>query len=298
MTMNDMINSLRFYGFEAFKLFVAFIGGYIIGYIISKVVEKVLKISELQKTLVRYGAVTTNLWASITSFIAQYVKWYTVIFVINAVFFNQMIDKLFIFLTNLLLFIVLLVIGLLIGGFLHKITKETLVAIGMEAELERHHVADSLGGIPLSSILASIVKWYVVLVFLNEGISKLGLPMLSGVMGDLLTYIPNAILGLLIILTTLIIADFTGSSLRKRNVAFSEFLALVVEIVIVFFGAVLALPKFGIVNVSILEDSFKILMVGVAIGLAIAMGLGLKDAIKRATTYYEEETVEHRKHKK
>jgi hypothetical protein len=33
----------------------------------------------------------------------------------------------------------------------------------------------------------------------------------------------------------------------------------------------------------------------VSIGLAIAIGLGLKDAIAKATKYYEEEKIEHKK---
>lgn len=300
LILDKLVDPLRHIGFILFKLFVALVGGYVVGYVISEVIKKVLRVEEFQKTLVKYGAVTSHLWNSIINFIGQFIKWYTIIFLLYVlfnqdVFFKEPVYFLFVFFTSLLFFVVLVIIGLLLGGVLHKITKDTLVAIGLEAELEKHKVADSLGGVPLSTILASIVKWYVVLVFLNEGVTKLGLPVLSNVIGNLLAYVPNAILGLLIILATLIIVDFTGTAIRKRRVAFSEFLALIIEIVIVFFGAVLALPKFGITNISILEDSFKILLAGVAIGIAIAMGLGLKDAISDTAKHYEKEIIEHKK---
>ncbi len=61
------------------------------------------------------------------------------------------------------------------------------------------------------------------------------------------------------------------------------------ESVIVFFGAVIALPHFGVTNISILEDSFRILMAGVSLALAIAAGLGLKDFIGKVAQKYEKE---------
>lgn len=327
LTVNEMIGFLRYYGFVAFALFAAFIVSYVVGHIVSRVIEKLLKIGELQKTLVKYGAVTTNLWDSITSFFSQYIKWLVVVLGLDWALIEvagrvvdgkavSILTPLSDFLISLLFLIVLLVIGLLLGGFLHKITKDTLVAVGLEKELEKHHVADTLGGIPLSSILASIVKWFVVLVFLTTGTQQFLSTVTIGqeelalktTMESLMVYIPQAILGLLILLATLIIADFASANIKKRKVSFADLLGIGVEVIIVFFGAVLALPrllgvqdpegKIFMQSLSVMTDSFKLLMIGVALGLAIAVGLGLKDAIAKASGYYEEEVVEHKKHKK
>ncbi len=319
LTVDEMLGLLRYYGFVAFALFAAFIVSYIVGHIIAKVIEKLLKIGEFQKALVKYGAVTTHLWNSIISFLSQYVKWLVVIFALDWVLAavagtsGSVLTPLSGFLTSLLFLVVLLVIGLLLGGFLHKITKDTLVAVGLEAALDKHHVADSLGGIPLSSILASIVKWFVVLVFLTTGTQQfLSTVVIYGqeklalktIMEGLMAYIPQAIMGVLIILATLIIADFASANIKKRKLAFSDLLGVGVEIVIVFFGIVLALPRLlgvrdpegtiFVQSLSVMTDSFKFLMIGISIGLAIAIGLGLKDAVAKASGYYEKRAIEHK----
>ena len=295
-----------------FWLLLAFIMGYVLGYVVSNVIRKLLTINKLEKGLVRYGAVTSELWASIVSFVAQSAKWWFVILIVVSAYQNAFqvdsvqdpIVMFFYFVNSLLLLALLTVGGLLLGGVLYKITKDFLISIGLESELGKHRVADSIGGIPISNILASIVKWYTVLLFIWQGLvifnapfsispefNKLGMVM----EGVLVGYVPEAILGLLVLLVALIIADFAGSNIRKRNVSFAEILAMGAETIIVFFGAVLALPKFGIHNVSILEDSFKILMIGISVGLAIAMGLGLKDVVAEAGKAYGKDIIKGRK---
>ena len=295
-----------------FWLLLAFIMGYVLGYVVSNVIRKLLTINKLEKGLVRYGAVTSELWASIVSFVAQSAKWWFVILIVVSAYQNAFqvdsvqdpIVMFFYFVNSLLLLALLTVGGLLIGGVLYKITKDFLISIGLESELGKHKVADSIGGIPISNILASIVKWYTVLLFVWQGLVVFNAPFsispefnkLGMVMeGVLVGYVPEAILGLLVLLVALIIADFAGSNIRKRNVSFAEILAMGAETIIVFFGAVLALPKFGIHNVSILEDSFKILMIGISVGLAIAMGLGLKDVVAEAGKAYGKDIIKGRK---
>jgi len=284
---------------NVFWLILAFVMGYVLGYVVSNVIRKLLTINKLEKGLVRYGAVTSELWASIVSFISQSAKWWFVILIVVSAYQNAFevdsvqdpIVMFFYFVNSLLLLAVLTIGGLLIGGVLYRVTKDFLISIGLESELGKHKVADSIGGIPISNILASIVKWYTVLLFVWQGLVVFNAPFsispefnkLGMVMeGVLVGYVPEAILGLLVLIVALIIADFAGSNIRRRNVSFAEVLALAAETIIVFFGAVLALPKFGIHNVSILEDSFKILMIGISIGLAIALGLGLKDVVAEA----------------
>lgn len=322
ITMDQIMSTLVEYGMIGLVLIAAFIGGYIFGYIASKVLRRVLMIGELQKTLVRYGAVTSKLWESVVNFIAQYVIWLTVIFVIHTVFVQPagvsvtgepiytypLIDSLFKFMVNLLSLIVFAIIGLLLGGVLYKIIKDALEAMGLEAELEKHKVAESLGGIPLSTILASIVKWYVVLLFLTTGVQQflstiqIGEEelLLEKFMVGLMDYVPHAVLGILVILASLILASLAAGKIRYRPVNFAEPVALAVEAVVIFFGFILGIPfLFGFADKEIfsqsfgvLTESFKYIVIGISIGLTIALGLGLKDVVAKAGTKYEGELTE------
>ncbi|RLI87955.1 MAG: hypothetical protein DRO76_01570 [Candidatus Altiarchaeales archaeon] len=324
ITMDQIMSTIVEYGMIGLLLIAAFIGGYILGYIASKVLRRVLMIGELQKTLVRYGAVTSKLWESIVNFIAQYVIWLIVIFVIHTVFVqptgvsvtgeliytHPLIDSLFKFMVNLLSLILFAIIGLLLGGVLYKIIKDTLEAMGLEAELEKHKITESLGGISLSTILAGIVKWYVVLLFLTTGVQQFLSTIQIGeeelflekFMVGLMDYVPHVVLGILVILASLILASLAADKIRYRPVNFAEPAALAVEVVVIFFGFILGIPfLFGFADKEIfsqsfgvLTESFKYIVIGISIGLVMALGLGLKDVVAKAGIKYEEELTKNK----
>ncbi len=190
---------------------------------------------------------------------------------------------------QLLWFIVLVIIGLIVGGFVSKFVRDISLDFGWEDKLIKYGLADALGDIPITGFLTAIVKWYVVLIFIAQGIAQFeNLPLLAEFMEGLMGYIPRAILGSLIMVLALMVADYTGDKIKQRKTGFAETLALLIESMIVFLGMVIALPHFGVANVSILEDSFKILIAGISLAIAIAFGLGLKDSISRISQKYED----------
>ncbi len=295
MNVDVYVEQLRDLSWIALKFIALLLLGYVVSCIIAGLLGRVLRTKALTDTLVKYGAMTTKLWKSITTFLSKYVQWLILVAILTVTKI-PIIDTTFAFMVDLLWFIVLTIAGLMVGGFLCKIIKDSLEAIGLEAWLKKYKLADAIGGMSLSSILAGIVKWYIVLVFISTGIEQIlpahpvkGMPALAQFMTDLMVYIPGAILGTLVMIAALLVADFVGDGIKRRKLAFSEAFALVIESIIVFFGAVLALPKFGITDVSVLTDSFKILMVGLSLGLAIAIGLGLKDSISDVGKKYEKQ---------
>jgi len=279
---------------------VAVVVGLILGWFVSKILDRLLRISDIQKTLVRYGAVTTHLWDQVVTFLSHYMLWLTLIFVINVTFYrNHLLEGLFLFMTNLLALVVFTLIGIMIGGIIYKIGKQTLVAVVLEAELEKHRISDKLGGISLTTVLASVLQWYIVLVFLTTGVQQFlstihvsGTELaLSEAMKNLMNYVPQAILGVLVIIATLIIADIVSVNLKKKTHAFSDAIAIGAEAVVLFFGVIIALPKLlgvpdpeGVIfmqSLSVMTDSFKFLVIGISLGIAIAVGLGMKDYVAR-----------------
>jgi len=282
----ELVNTLLYHTAMALRFIFVFLIGYIFACIVSVVVKRILNVGELQKTLIKYGATTTKLWESTTNFVAQYLKWYITVMVLTTLTI-PMINIVFVFMGNLLWFILLAILGLILGGVSYKLVRDTLDNLGFDAELKKHKMSNALGGYTLSGILASIVRWYVILLLLGQGVDKLSLPKLSLFLNDVMAYIPDAVLGLMTLIISFLIANLAGMKIRDRKVVLSEFFAICAELVVVFFGAVMALPKFGVTNVSILEDSFKLLVAGLSLGLAIALGLGLKDSVAALSKKYE-----------
>jgi hypothetical protein len=262
--------------------------GYLIGYVTAISLRRLLLLASVQSRLIKSGATSASAWASIAGFIAEAAQWLTVTAVLSLSqsLFNQLtvFVDVFTFAWTLFIFLLLAIAGLLLGGVVYKLLKEGFVTLGLEEELKKFNVADSVGVVPVSSILASIGKWYVVILFVSTGMGYFPMPADFGLykfMNALVDYVPHVIFGSIVLLVALIAANFLSNRIKYRNLPFSDILALGFEAVIIFFGIVLALPEFGIKDVSIIADSFKILMIGVAVGLAIAMGFGLKDSVSR-----------------
>lgn len=288
--VNDAIPAVIDYAGQLAIFILLIILGYVAGTIVGGIAKRLLRSNKLQGIFIKYGAMTSGSWSEITNFLGQYVKWLIVIFVLSSYYTTiQPLSDLLYLAIDFLVFIVLLVVGWVLAGVLYKIIREVIENIGIEKGLKKYGVADAVGGIDIPHIVATLIKLYVFLLFAWQGVAWLGLEIFGGFMGSLMDYIPNAILGLLIIVIALVVADFTGDRLKKRKVAFASGAALVAEVIIVIIGVTLALPKFGFEDIGIIKWSFIIIILCMGIGLAIAMGLGLKDSFSRIGKKYEKD---------
>jgi hypothetical protein len=266
--------------------------GYCLGYLVAQLIRKVLMFDRIQSKAVSIGAASAAMWKSLVDFIAEYTLWVIVFFVLTAapqasitkVFFGE-------FIAPLTAFLALVVAGLLVGGFFGKLVRDGLGAVGFEGGLASHRIATSIGGVPVLTLVATLVKWYSFLLVLSLYGNSLSEVManLKANIWEVIVYLPHAILGLLVILAALVLGDFAASRIKAKGFSFSEFFAAGIEVVIIFFGVVLALPNlFGVntpeifaISLTVMTQSFQILLFGVALGLAAAMALGLKDSVSK-----------------
>jgi len=273
-------------------ILLALIFGYALGYIVSTIIKKISKTKKLEINLVKYGAVTSNLWESMINLVSEYLKWLILLMSVDMIFTHYgivIISQVSNFLIRLFALVICTIIGILLGGVAYKITKDFLISVGLERELGKHHLADSMAGISVSTIVAFIVKWYIVLLFLTTGLQifkpvifineDTKIVLLAG-MEKLTNYVPQAMLGIVIILVSIIISDFVSEHIKSRTTKFSDMYALSSEIIIISIGALLALPHFGVKNTYFLEYSFIILVAGISMGIAIAIGMSFKERIK------------------
>jgi len=274
-------------------VFVVFFAvlGYFAGFIFSRIVIRVLAMKKLQNTLVKYGAITTELWNSIIGFVAEYVKWLTVLIVLDIVLQAVGIFVLFPisnFAVRLFALILCTILGLLLGGIAYKIIKDFLIGVGLDRKLDRYKLSESMEEVTVSGIVAFIVKWYVVLLLLTTGL-QLFKPVISiggediiilQGMEELSSYIPRAVLGFMLLLVAIIASDILSKNIKSRKISYSEEISLALEVLIIFIAIVLALPLFGFENVYMLEWAFLILTAGVSLGIGLGLAFAFKEKIK------------------
>ncbi|MFH1721680.1 MAG: hypothetical protein ABH950_03635 [Candidatus Altiarchaeota archaeon] len=289
------------YTLKGLIFFAILIGSYIIGFGISLVLRRVLLLKEWREALVKYGAMSSNLWESTVHFLSQYIKWFSFVFLLDFFLVSKtetavsvaysfpVLHELLVLMGAILWFILLSIFGIMLGGVLSKFFKDVMKSIGFEEELAKHKVEKVMGQVSLSVFLTGILRWYIVLLFVAQGVAKLNLPQLTSFTDNLINYIPNAILGLLILIASLLIGGYISATIKGSKTLFKELIAPLINGLIVYFGVVLSLPKFGVADVSILVDAFRIFALGLALALGIAFGWGLKDSVSRIAEKHEKE---------
>ena len=172
--------------------------------------------------------------------------------------------------------ILLVIIGWIIAGILAGIVAKVLRTIridqladraGVTAFLKRANIkADAAG------VIAGLVKWYIRLVFLLLAANAVGLTAVSGIVANVLGFIPN----LLVAIFILGVFSWLASTAKNLVTGGMESAGMpnAGGIGTIVFGAVLA---FGIVaaadQLGIAQTLINTLFMGVVAALALAFGL-------------------------
>jgi hypothetical protein len=116
----------------------------------------------------------------------------------------------------------------------------------------------------------------------------LGLPKTSGVLASLFAYVPNVIAALLVLVVAMFLASLVSGIVRtaagNANLPKPEILAGISRWAIIIFAVTIALEQLGIAPLLV-TATFNIILGGICLALALAFGLGGKDA---AAKYLEE----------
>jgi len=189
------------------------------------------------------------------------------------------------FLPKLALAIGVLIAGLLLARFAKFAIIKALRAINFNVLTERAGLEDFLGhgGIQTDTtgIFGLLVYWLVILAALIIGCNSLGLTYITGLLGEVVRFVPKVVVAILILAFGAYFARFVGNAVAAycRNIAMqdSEVLGKLAQYAIMTFVVLIALDQVN-VGGDIVRQSFLIILAGVIFALALAFGLGGKDA--------------------
>jgi len=185
---------------------------------------------------------------------------------------------------RLIAFAIVLVVGWLIASLLASGTMALLRAVRFNDLARRSGLAGFVQNMGVrqdaSWVIASVVKWFVRLMTLVVAFDTLGLPAVSGVLQQLLLWLPNLIVGLVALvigglaanaLSRLVRGSAAGAGLSNPDV-----LASATRIAVWAFAVVVAVSQLGIATTLI--NTLLVGVVGaVALAAGLAFGLGGRD---------------------
>lgn len=179
--------------------------------------------------------------------------------------------------------LIVLILGLIIASFLKQILLEIFKIIKLENLLKKYGVPESTDGLTWSAILAELAKWFVIILFLVPTVDAWGLSRFVEVLNNLLLYLPNVFVGVLLLLVGFVIARLVYNLLLASIHGVSKDMAKTFANVgrwsVMVFVILIVLNQLGIAS-----DLIRILFAGFVAMLALAgglaFGLGGRDTAK------------------
>lgn len=172
--------------------------------------------------------------------------------------------------------IVVLVIGWIIAGWIGGLLARALRAIhfdrladraGVTRFLERSDVAADPAG-----LIGGIVKWYVRLVFVLMAANAVGLTAVATVVNQVLAFIPNLIVALVVLAAFAWLAGLTRGVVRGAlggsGMPNADAIGTLAYVTVFAFGVVAAADQVGIAATLV-----NTLFIGVVAAVALAFGL-------------------------
>jgi hypothetical protein len=192
------------------------------------------------------------------------------------------------FVPNILGALIVFIIGLIVASALGALVERIFQAIRFDSFLNRIGLEPYFrrAGLKLRGayFLGRVVFWFLVIVFLLAVSDALGLFALSGFLHDVLVFIPNVIVAVLIMLAAVVLANFIRrlitASVASAQLHASHFLGNLAWWAIVIFGLLAALVQLNIA-VTIINTVVMGIVAMIALAGGLAFGLGGREAATR-----------------
>ena len=201
-------------------------------------------------------------------------------------------DRLIAFIANLLLAVVVFIIGYLISIGIGKLIAELLKSVkfnklfekeGWKKALQRANVE-----VNPSEFIGVIFKWVFVIVSLLLAVNVLGLNTFAGFLMQVLNYLPNVVMAVLVFVVAIIISDIVEKVVRatveRLKVGYGYIASSIVKWAIWVFTFFLVLDLLLPASLFI-KTIYTSIIYGVAgalaLGVGLAIGLGGKDTASK-----------------
>lgn len=181
-------------------------------------------------------------------------------------------------------FAVVLIVGWILSSLLAKAVRALLNAIRFNELARRSGFADFVLKMGVrddsAGVIAGIVKWFIRLITLVVAFDTLGLPAVSNVLQQLLLWLPNLVVALVVLviggLAAKALSQLVRGSTAEAGFGNPDMLATVTRVAVWGFTIIVAVNQLGIATTLI--NTLLIGVVGaVSIAFGLAFGLGGRD---------------------
>jgi hypothetical protein len=200
--------------------------------------------------------------------------------------FQDALDGLIGFLPNLLGFLVLLLVGFIVAKVVAAVIGKVLDRIGLDKHLHESdankYVEKVLPGASPSKGIGRVVFWLIFIFFITSAIGALKIPAVTTFMNQVLAYLPNVIVAIVIFVAAALVAGAVAAGVASLmgDTPTGKIVATIVPALVMVIAMFMILNQLKIAE-EIVSIAFAATMGALALGLALAFGLGGKDVAGR-----------------
>ncbi len=206
--------------------------------------------------------------------------------IVNAL--NDAVRLILTFIPRIIGFLIILLVGLIIATVVSKALTLILRKVGFDRMSQRIGLTRFEGrmGVTLDSagILGKIVYWFLLLIFLVPAADALGIPAVSNILNQLVDYIPNVFVAILVLflgaLAGTVVADLVRGATASARMGNPNLFANIARFAILGFAALIALEQLQIAP-ALLNELFGAFVAAAAIAVGLAFGLGGQDTARK-----------------
>ncbi len=196
---------------------------------------------------------------------------------------NNAVLAISLFLPKFLAGLVVLLIGIIIASILRRVVVEVFRTLKVESFLHKYGVPEMREEFTWTNILAEIVRWFVIIIFLIPTAEVWGLSKITNVLNGFLLYLPSVFVAAVIALVGFVFARLTHDvllvSVKGVDSDTASSIATVARWAVNVFVVLAVLNQLGVAS-----DLIRILFTGfvamLAVAGGIAFGLGGQGAAK------------------
>ncbi len=188
------------------------------------------------------------------------------------------------FAPSLIMALIIFAIGWVLAALVEHLVESLFKALKVDAALKSAGMEDVVkrAGHSLNSgaFVGSICRWFIIVVFLMASFDVLGLAQVNLFLTQVVSYLPQVLVGVLIIIVTAVIAramqKLVVASARASHLHVAELSGRVTKWIIWIFGILTALYTLGVAP-ALIQTIVMAILAGGALAFGLAFGLGGKD---------------------
>lgn len=200
--------------------------------------------------------------------------------------FNTLINQFVIFVPRVIGCFIIIAIGYLVAKGITIVIRKVLVTIGFDKIGDKLNeiglIKQLKTEIRLSNIVAKVVYYFILLIFLTAATETLGVDAITSMVLSLVNFIPKLIAAAVMLQIGIMISDAIKGAVvvtcKSFNIPSAKLIGNIAFVFFLIITFISALGQIGI-ETTMLESSFLLVIGGVILAFSLGYGIASKDIL-------------------